>query len=377
VDVLELAARVSDAASAQAKYKVPTMEASECVVCHRTLDPVAGIFQDFYDFEGAYGPRKDGWYKDMFGPGFEGEDLPSEQKWRAIQWLAERTIKDPRFANTMVEHVYYLLTGRKVLLPPKGLDDPFYEAKLRAYQAQHAEVERIAARFVAANYNLKEAFQQWIVSPFYRADALENPELTPQRRAELADIGVAHLLSPEQLERKIKAVFGQPWGRLIRETSMLYGGIDAKEVTERAADPNGVMGALQRTMANDVACRNVALDFSLEPGKRRLFPNIEPDVVPGTTGDSGEAERHIREAIVHLQEVVLGRSESTSSPEVERTYRLFAGVIGDAQGQQLAPNELGECRADKATPVLDPHYTIRAWRVVVTYLLRQRDFLYD
>src|SRR5207237_6321463 len=46
VDVLELAARVSDAAAVTAKYKVPTMQASECAVCHKTLDPVAGLFQD-------------------------------------------------------------------------------------------------------------------------------------------------------------------------------------------------------------------------------------------------------------------------------------------------------------------------------------------
>jgi hypothetical protein len=25
----------------------------------------------------------------------------------------------------------------------------------------------------------------------------------------------------------------------------------------------------------------------------------------------------------------------------------------------------------------DPHYTIRAWRAVVTYLLRQQEFLYE
>jgi hypothetical protein len=26
---------------------------------------------------------------------------------------------------------------------------------------------------------------------------------------------------------------------------------------------------------------------------------------------------------------------------------------------------------------LDPHYTIRAWRGVVTYLLRRQEFLYE
>ena len=41
-DVLELAARVSDAAAITAKFEIPTMQASECVVCHKTIDPVAG-----------------------------------------------------------------------------------------------------------------------------------------------------------------------------------------------------------------------------------------------------------------------------------------------------------------------------------------------
>ena len=103
VDVLELAARVTDAAAVTAKFEIPTMQAAECVVCHRSLDPVAGLFQDYYSLEGVFGRRKEGWYKDMFGPGYEGEDLPPEQRWRALQWLGDLTAKDPRFATTMVE----------------------------------------------------------------------------------------------------------------------------------------------------------------------------------------------------------------------------------------------------------------------------------
>jgi hypothetical protein len=121
VDVLELAARVSDAAAAQAKYKVPTMEAAECVVCHRTLDPVAGLFQDYWRFAdmGVWGKRKGGWFTDMFGPGFEGEDLPGKERWRSLQWLGERTAKDPRFAVAMVEHVWCALG----VLPCRRLGD--------------------------------------------------------------------------------------------------------------------------------------------------------------------------------------------------------------------------------------------------------------
>ncbi len=376
VDVLELAARVTDAAAVTAKFEVPTMQAAECVVCHRSLDPVAGIFQDYYSLDGVLGPRKDGWFKDMFGPGYEGEELPPSERWRALQWLGERTVKDPRFARTMVEHVYYVLTGRKVLLPSKAMDDPLFEVKQRAYQAQRKEVERIAAHFASSNFNLKEVFKEWIASPFYRADAMATPASEPQRRAELADVGVARMLGPEQLERKITAIFGRPWGPLRdKEFALLYGGIDSKEVTERAADPSGAMGAIQRSMADDVACKNVASDFARAPEQRRLFPEMEPDVYPGT---SPEADERIRQAIVHLHEVVLGRYDALDSDEVNRTYDLFSGIVTDAQAQKgIEPLENYSCRAAGEERIKDPLYTVRAWRGVVTYLLRRRDFLYE
>lgn len=376
VDVLELAARVSDAAAVTAKYKVPTMEAAECVVCHKTLDPVAGIFQDYYSLEGVFGPRKDGWFKDMFAAGFEGEDMPESQHWRSLQWLAEHTIKDPRFAATMVEHVYYILTGRKTLLPPKALDDPLFDAKQRAYQAQRLEVERIAARFTLANFNLKEVFKEWVLSPFYRADALETAAANPQREAELADLGLARMLSPEQLERKVAAIFGKPWKRLNEsEYALLYGGIDSKEVTERAADPSGAMGAIQRTLADEVACKNVPADFAKEPGKRRLFPDMEPGVLPD---ESTESDRRIRQSIAYLHQLILGRYEAIDSPAVYRSFALFSGIVSDAKQQKdFEPLENYHCRATGEERFKDKHYTVRAWRAVVTYLLRQRDFLYE
>ncbi|HSI62297.1 MAG TPA: hypothetical protein VLE43_04240 [Candidatus Saccharimonadia bacterium] len=376
IDVLELAARVADAAAVTAKYEIPTMQASECVVCHKTIDPVAGLFQDYYSFEGVFGPRKDGWFKDIFPAGFEGEDMPAEQRWRSLQWLAEHTVKDPRFATTMVEHVYRTLTGRKVLLPPKALDDPLFDAKLRAYRAQRREVEQIATVLTKANFNLKAAFKAWAVSPFYRADGVATGKLNTQRQAELADIGLARVLTPEQVERKIAAIFGKSWGRLQdKQYSILYGGIDSKEVTERATDPSGAMGAIQRTMANDIACKNVALDFSKPAEQRKLFPKVEPDVLPGA---SAEKDKQIREAIMHLHQVVLGRYDTIDSPEVTRSFELFSGIISDAQARKgLEPLENYSCRAEGEARLKDPLYTVRAWRGVVTYLLRQSDFLYE
>src|SRR5207302_4774426 len=143
----------------------------------------------------------EGWYKDIFAAGFEGEKLPAEQRWRALPWLGERTAKDPRFAAAMVEHVYYVLTGRKVLLEPKDLDDPLYAARRRAYQEQRRQIEAIAQRFAKSGFNLKNVFKDWIVSDFYRADGVSAAITDPRRRTELEDVGVCRLLSPEQVER--------------------------------------------------------------------------------------------------------------------------------------------------------------------------------
>lgn len=380
VDVLELAARVSDAAAVTAQYKVPTMEAAECVVCHKTLDPVAGLFQDYWRFadEGVYGKRKEGWFTDMFAAGFEGEDLPPEERWRALQWLGERTAKDPRFAIAMTEHVYYILTGRKVLLPPKDFENQFYPARLRAYRELRQKTEQIAQRFSENDFNLKGVFTDWIMSDFYRADGLAVEVVDPCRMIELDELGLVRLLSPEQLERKIAAVFGEKWGKLNDQLALLYGGIDSKEVTERATDPSGAIGAIQRTMSNDVACRHVARDFARPAAERLLFPQIDTTLAPGA---SPEGDETIRAAVVHLHERILGRYDAMDSEEVARTFRLFSDLVADAKATAgLENREIYYCRPNpenSGPEADDPLYTIRAWRGVVTYLLRRPEFLYE
>lgn len=374
IDVMQLAPQVTDAAAVAKQFDNPTMQAPDCVVCHKTIDPVAGLFQDYYNKDGYYGPRKDGWFKDMFGPGLEGEDLPESERWRALQWLGERTAKDPRFATAMVEHVYYILMGRKVLEPPQDLDDPLFAARRRAYEEQRKQISQIAAVFANSDFNLKSVFKAWVASPFYQADGLATVAEQPQRQAELEDIGLVRMLGPEQLERKLAAVLGKKWGQLDDKFKILYGGIDSKLVTERITNPSGAMGAIQRIMANDMACQTVAVDFTTPPDQRRLFPHIELDVVPGEPA----ANKQIREAIVHLHAHLLGQTHSVDHPEVERTYQLFAGIVGDAGKQKsFEKRESYFCRGADDKRVDDPHYTLRAWRAVVTYLLRQHDFLYE
>jgi hypothetical protein len=154
---------------------------------------------------------------------------------------------------------------------------------------------------------------------------------------------------------------------------VLYGGIDSREVTERATDPSGAMGAIQRTLSDDVACRHTLRDFARKSAERRLFPGIEPNVLPGTP----EADAAIRKAIVHLHEHILGRYDAADSREVTRTFDLFAGIVADAKTRKYDKLEAYHCRSGVPDAPADPHYTIRAWRGVVTYLLRRPEFLYE
>lgn len=373
IDIMQLAPRSTDASAVAAKYEIPTMQAPDCVVCHKTIDPVAGIFQDF-DFEGGVAPRKDGWYTDMFQSGFEGEDLPENERWRAPQWLAERAVKDPRFPIAMAEHVYYIMMGRKVLQPPEDIDDPAFGGHRRAYLEQRRMIKDIAAKFTASGFNLKTAFKGIINSDFYRADGLATVAEHPQRQAELDDIGIVRLATPEQMERKLEAIFGKRWGRFEEAYKILYGGIDSITVTERNTEPSGAMGAIQRMMANDMACSNVGRDFHRPAAERILFAGIEASVVPGDDASN----QQVRETIVRLHDKLLGEQRPLDHPEIERTFQLFTGIISDAKAQpNYEPRETYFCGGREDFHVDDPHYTVRAWRGVVTYLLRQHEFLYE
>ncbi len=263
-----------------------------------------------------------------------------------------------------------------MLLPPKDLEDPLYPARLRAYREQRRQIEAIAAGFARSGFNLKSVFKDWIVSDFYRADGLATAFKEPCRRAELDDIGLVRMLSPEQVERKIAAVFGEKWGKLNGQLAMLYGGIDSKEVTDRATDPSGAMGAIQRILANDVACKNVLRDFAPPAGRAQAVPRHRAGL--WFLASSPEGDKAIRKAIVHLHEKMLGRYDAEDSAEVERTFELFAGIVKDAKEQKgVGKQENYFCGRERPNPLEDPHYTIRAWRGVVTYLLRRQEFLYE
>jgi len=95
-------------------------------------------------------------------------------------------------------------------------------------------------------------------------------------------------------------------------------------------------------------------------------------------GQSPEGDIAICRAIVHLHAYILGRNDDSDSVEVDRTFALFADIVKQASEQKGLDNrESYYCRRETPDLPSDPNYTIRAWRAVVTYLLRRPEFLYE
>jgi hypothetical protein len=407
-DVLKLAERPIDPTSIQDFN--PTREAAACTVCHANIDPVAGTMQNF-DEMGRYAPPEEGWYPEMFAPGFGETPLPTDKKLASEQWLASQVIADPRFAASMVGIVFFGLTGDEPLHEPTDPAAPDYLAKLVAFDVQNAELSRIADEFVASNFDIKLVFREIIKSPYYRAKAFEptwdeetaaSPEAA-QKLAELGPVGTARWLTPEQLERKIRAVTGYPWQRSLYDTNYLlsfneyrifYGGIDSDTIVERMTVPNGIMSNVADRMANEVACWNTARDFTKPAAVRNLFPYVEPGFEPEDANgfEIPAVTEAIRANIQYLHWHLLGEELELDNPEIDRTYALFLEVWRDGKrGIGLGEYQVnlpGECQAnvefwsdqplsDAERITNDPNYTIRAWMAVMTYLLSDYRFLHE
>ena len=349
------------------------------------IDPIAGLFQD-YNNAGEFHFRSEPWHTDMFGPGFEGVDRPEADAWRSLQWLGARAAADERFPVAMAEHAYYLLTQEQVMSPPSQEDEHF-TARLRGYQAQRQVISEAARAFREGGYQFKDLVRSLALSEWYRADGVEVAEDEPEpttapeieraleRAIELEPLGLAALLTPEQLIRKTEVIFGvglpidprDPDQR--RSTYLLYGGLNYDEITERGSTPSGAMGSLMRKHAHRIAC-TVALKWFWEdaPGPEELFPSVDEDTLDETL---------IRENLVHLHRLILGQELDPLSHEINRSYTLFSeiqqeGALRVTEGEDARLTY--ECRREQTVPD-DRDYVMRSWQAIITYLLRRPEYL--
>jgi len=220
-------------------------------------------------------------------------------------------------------------------------------------------------------------------------------------------LGTAHLLTPEQLNRKISSVIGMDWRGndfyLLSDNQyrLLYGGIDSENVTKRISDPNGIMANVQERMVNEMSCSWVPSEFALGAKERKLFTEVEKTVEPLDLNgyEVPSAKASILAQIVKLHERFLGEKLDQSDPEIQRTYNLFldtwkegkTGMASKDPATQIDQNLDGACNPDRnyltgaALPNgdtdpnygEDKYYTIRAWMAVTSYIMSDYKFLYE
>ena len=401
-DILGLADRPINSTSDDKDTHNPTSNNPNCTVCHFVMDPIAGAMQN-WDSRGRYRPMENGWYPDMLPPGFSlSERLGTSEYPASMQWLSKKIVEDPRFARASVKLFYKALTGKDALSKP-SYGSTYLAQTQQAYDFQDEVFAGIEAKFVASGMNAKVIIKELIKSVFFSGrsmtEGLDNDVFADS-------IGLAHLIAPENLDKKIYNVMGYYWARsyyqdntsrhyLMNESEYktLYGGINSNSITTRVSDLNGVMANIQMRMAVEMSCYPVSLDFYRQTSERKLFPLVDKTLEPLDTASI----ESIRNNIVHLYKHVLGETHDANSVEVTRAYELFyqSYVAGKARVESGdAPNRLnGGCtvqrdpvtnqslwdadRRENDLVYYDETYVIRAWSAVITYMLSDFKFLYE
>ncbi len=414
-DVQQLAQRPVDTAALTGVAN-PTRNSAACSVCHVVLDPVASSFANYSDSAAFdYDPKVSAStvkHQEMLPPGLGAERIAGQET-KLLPALAKLLVKDGRFAQSVVRTAYRGVMGRAPLRYPSPADFPAdYAQRWAAWDAQNRFLSSLAQVFDRSRQSYKSVVKAIVKSPFFRArsTSIGNAALS-------VEVGSGRLLTPELLDRKIEAVAGIPWStdawapdaermRDLRDRyRIVYGGIDSVTVVSRLDSPTPIMISVAERMANEVACRTVAWEFTKPKEKRFLLRLVDRAQTPGD--DAADAK--IRDNIVELLDRGWGIRYAATDPEVDAVFDLFVqtreeldlkhdfghlpfrclGLWNRSESVTLPCGKPGdkdyvkECYAyDKELPVeqrisSDGTFTIGAWMAVVSYVFSDVRFLYE
>lgn len=307
-DIEKSAQRTQDP-DALADTNNPTMNNPNCTVCHQTLDPIAGSYQNFGDF-GRYreawqgldalpdsykwdedSPYVEGdtWYRTMRTPGFEDQVAPSSDN--SLQWLASQIAADSRFATSAVKFWWPALIGVEALSAPQEQSDATYAAQNSAFVAQSTFINDLSES-LATHWDIKETMADVLMSGWFRAVEVTS---AADSGHEFAQAGTEKLLSPEELDAKMASTLGYVWNEhypdwnnyeryseLLQNYKLAYGGIDSDGVTQRSTDITSVMSQIALAMSAEMACPIVVNDFIKADEDRILFDGISKTDTPAS-----------------------------------------------------------------------------------------------
>ena len=284
----------------------PTMNNPNCTVCHAVLDPVAGAFQNwsewnmyrdngndaldsFYKWpnDGTASPYRQGdlWYRDMRLPGLFETKLTSRDA--TLRELANTIVREPAFLTASARFWWPALFGENLVMLPSVESDAGFAEKSAAYAAQQASVAAFA-RVLGERGNAKDMLVEMMMSPWFTAQSATRHEF---RAVQLqANLGSPRMLGPAQLAAKTMDVTGVNWrtntnpsGRTwsdYENMNVMLGGIDSIAVLERASVLTPTIFAVQQAIMAEVSCPAVIKDFALPTAKRRMLDLVEPAVTP-------------------------------------------------------------------------------------------------
>jgi hypothetical protein len=414
-DLFQLSKRDIDTSSLSSIIN-PESNTAACSVCHRVMDPVAGIFRGFEEhpdgFAGfSFNPTRP-WHGEMKAPGLGTTVMPAEDYGAAARWGAHAIVKDPRFPLALAKAALEGVTGARLMAYPTNTSASTFERDLDAWDAQDEYLRWLAQRFVQSNFSYRALLRDIVTGPFYRG-------IGPSTNGRLDEmLGFGKPLSPEQLSKKLFATTGvgfvqgwytnytkgfRPYDYLTDAYVLQAGGLDSVNVSKRSSDLGPLRSAVLERMAAFVSCRATSFDFSLPPSSRRLFPSVEPTFAP--TKQQGNqwvadanGEAAVRKGLVFLFDRLLGETLDPASPRVDEALALFTEVhqsLAEAKNTEFvcaatldvsAPNiDASGVLAPYSHPALpaqrqittDPTFTIRAWQAVVWYLLSEPAFFLE
>lgn len=315
VDIEASAQRTTDP-EALADTNNPTMNNSNCTVCHQIMDPVAGTFQNYGD-DGFYRSNRGGmdsldpfykfpeegeslyeigdtWYRDMREPGLDGDLAPDADN--SLQWLAQEIVADTRFATSAVRFWWPAVISQELVALPEVETDVDYQDRLLAFDAQQATINALAESFTANGMNVKDLLVELVMSEWFRAESYEESGQELPAHS-IAGLGDEKLLTPEQLSRKTRAITGFNWNSWIdpllnktysgldEQFGLFYGGIDSLNIQDRSREMTPLMSTVAMAHGLQSSCPIVLREFILDDDERLLFSDISEFVTPLSEGN--------------------------------------------------------------------------------------------
>lgn len=291
----------------------------------------------------------------------------------SLQWLAHQMVKDQRFAKGGVYFWYRALFKRLPLAAPVDPNASDYKAQLAAFNEQDIVLDALAKRFTQdqgnGSWNVKDLLINMVLSPLFRA---ESGLLADDEKANLPDVGVARLLTPEELSAKVKALTGSDWDRLRSLNNMawrsregqFYGGFDGGNLQPTPnTEMNSLMSRIPERMGVVLGCGLVNGEFGRDSQARKLFPFVTDTDSPVSIGEADRDEAHNLLTNIGAEQGMLGwiqdegrsRTIDTSGPSY--CYNRAGVKWGDAV---FNPGSI----CDNSTPVATMYQAVdvSAWK---------------